>query len=260
LKNNGDIFVKSPPASDNGGDTPDDADRSDVSSETIQVVTTDDLPSGNTPLYAEDDFTLPRIEYILQNLTDWLGVVLVPFICVTLAFVFLFRETVVSGDSMLPTLEDKQMLAISDLFYDPAYNDIVVVWAEDVMNSRTGTRGEPIIKRVVGVAGDRIRIDFKEEVVYRNGVALKKEFLDGSWYEDGHLVRDFHYGIADNQIYGTLFEGGEEIIPEGCIFVLGDNRGVSKDSRSVEVGMVDMRMVVGKALFRIRPFDKMGIL
>ena len=96
-----------------------------------------------------------------------------------------------------------------------------------------------LIKRVIGCAGDVIDIDFQQGVVYRNGEALDEPYIN----EPTFLQMDVEFPVT---------------VPEGCIFVMGDNRNHSDDSRDSEIGMVDTRRVMGKALFRFFPLDRIG--
>lgn len=162
---------------------------------------------------------------------------------------FIVRVTNVDGTSMLPTLEDGEWLTVSIPFYQPDYNDIVVVWSDDLPNDK-GTLGKPIIKRVIGLSGDTVSIDYLRGYVYRNGEQLQISVNDDMLYEDGHPINSY-----------TNYEegrGGEFVVPEGYIFVMGDNRNGSTDSRSSIVGYVDKREVLGKAFLRVWPLNKLG--
>ncbi|MBP5605867.1 MAG: signal peptidase I, partial [Ruminiclostridium sp.] len=107
-----------------------------------------------------------------------------------------------------------------------------------------------IVKRVIGLSGDSIRIDFKQGYVYRNGEQLPLEVKDGFLYEEVHIINSY-----TNEEEGR---GSEFTVPEGFIFVMGDNRNGSTDSRSFMVGDVDKRCIIGKAYVRVFPFDKLG--
>ena len=115
---------------------------------------------------------------------------------------------------------------------DYQYGDVVVV--------DRSQRGEPpIIKRVIGRAGDEIDIDFETGQVRRNGRALDEPYL----YEPTLTRRDVEFPVT---------------VPEGSVFVMGDNRNHSADSRTREIGMIDLRRVMGKAVYRFLPADRAG--
>lgn len=145
-------------------------------------------------------------------------------------FLLFFRLIVVSGDSMYSTLVDGDyMLLLSNVFYrEPDHGDIVVI------SKKTFDDGAPIVKRVIAKEGQIVDIDFGQGIVYVDGLPLEEDYISTPT---------------------TVYEGVSfpVIVEEGCVFVLGDNRGVSKDSRSPEIGFVDKREILGKALFLLLP-------
>ena len=166
---------------------------------------------------------------------------------VLLAFSLLFRVVVVSGPSMNETLVDGDWLLLvgNVLYSEPKQGDIIVASKDSFDN------GAPIIKRVIATEGQTVDIDFNIGVVYVDGVALEED-----------------YTLTPTNLYeGIQFP---IVVEEGCIFVMGDNRNKSKDSRSVEIGLVDTREVLGKAVFLIMPgseggrrsreFNRIGVL
>ena len=151
---------------------------------------------------------------------------------VLLFFSFIARITVVDGGSMEETLIHGDKLIVSDLFYTPSRGDIVIV------QSPTVNGGEAIVKRVIAVEGDTVMI--REDGIYVNGERLNE--TDGSL---GYTIGKYSYHSMP-----------EQLIKEGNIFLLGDHRSVSYDSRSF--GQVDADAVLGKVLFRISPLSKFG--
>ena len=154
---------------------------------------------------------------------------------VMLLFSLCFRVVVVSGPSMNNTLVDGDwLLLLSNVFYRTPQNGDVIVATKDTFDN-----GAPIIKRVIAQEGQTVDIDFLEGIVYVDGVAL-----------------DEPYALTPT----TLEEGMEFplTVDDGCIFVLGDNRDNSKDSRSLEIGLIDQREVLGKAIFLFLPGDNKG--
>jgi len=176
----------------------------------------------------------------LHDFVTWLVVIL-------LVFLLLFRVVVVSGPSMNTTLvHGDYLLLINNLFYrEPSQGDIVVISKESFKD------GEPIIKRVIATEGQWVDIDFDAGVVYVNGTALEEPYTNTPT---------------------NLYEGIDFplMVDDGCIFVMGDNRNESKDSRSPEIGEIDKREVLGKAIFLFLPgkdlvtdkvnFDRIGAL
>ena len=159
----------------------------------------------------------------LHDFVTWLVVIL-------LVFLVLFRVVVVSGPSMKQTLvHGDYLLLINNIFYgEPEQGDIVVVSKDSFKD------GEPIIKRVIATEGQWVDIDFGAGVVYVNGNALDEPYTN----------------TPTNLDEGISFP---LMVNEGCVFVMGDNRNESKDSRSLEIGQVDKREIMGKALFLFLP-------
>ena len=149
---------------------------------------------------------------------------------IIVVLLLLFRVVIVSGPSMYDTLWDGDwLLVLSGVFYrEPEYGDIIVA-SQDSFND-----GEPIIKRVIATEGQTVDIDFEAGTVYVDGVALEE---------------DYTYTLTTNE-EGMTFP---LTVDEGCIFVMGDNRGRSKDSREPESGLIDEREVLGKAGFLVFP-------
>lgn len=154
---------------------------------------------------------------------------------VVLIFSFCFRVVVVSGPSMKDTLVDGDWLLLlgSTLYTQPEKGDIIVI-SKDSYDD-----GTPIIKRVIALEGQRVDIDFENGIVYVDDVALDEPYT---------------------RTLTTTPEGVEfpVTVPEGCVFVLGDNRDNSRDSRYPGIGMIDKREILGKALFLFVPGNEKG--
>ncbi|MCD7754907.1 MAG: signal peptidase I [Firmicutes bacterium] len=149
---------------------------------------------------------------------------------IILVFLLLFRVVVVSGTSMNNTLLDGDyLLLIGNTFYhNPQYGDIIVA-SKDSFDD-----GAPIVKRVIATEGQLVDIDFASGVVYVDGQALDEPYTL----------------TATNIQEGVSFP---LIVDEGCLFVMGDNRNGSKDSRNPEIGLIDKREVLGKVIFLFLP-------
>jgi signal peptidase I len=154
-----------------------------------------------------------------------------------LVFLLLFRVIVVSGDSMYSTLLDGDyLLLLGNVFYqEPEHGDIVVISKESF------DHGTPIVKRVIATEGQTVDIDFEKGIVYVDDVALDEPYINS---------------------LTTMNEGNRFplVVEDNCIFVLGDNRGVSRDSRDPVIGQVDQREILGKAIFLMVPGTSHGNL
>ena len=177
------------------------------------------------------------------DMFDWMCSIFSAILCFIIIFALFARVITVDGESMVPTLQDQQRLIVSDMFYTPQYDDIVILYADKLVNESSGGYGKPIVKRVIGLPGDKIRIDFVKGVVYRNGEQLPDDYTN----TPTNLPENF----PNNQ---------EVTVEDGKIFVLGDNRNGSKDSRSNQIGQVDMHYIMGKAYLRIWPLNALGML
>ncbi len=165
-----------------------------------------------------------------QNLVLYLHDLLWMLAVIMVAFLVFFRIIVVSGPSMKQTLLDGDyLLLISNLFYhDPKQGDVVVV------SKRSYDDGKPIVKRVIATEGQIVDMDFENGIVYVDGLPLEEDYVN----------------TPTNLDEGTVFP---QIVEEGCVFVMGDNRNNSKDSRSPEIGQVDTRQILGKVALLLFP-------
>lgn len=201
---------------------------------------------------------LPFNEYVFSenkvrfkdNFFSWVDTLFCSIAAAMLVLIFLFRMNVVVGESMEPTLYENDRLILFQLGYEPQYGDIVAIRADNIPNQLTGDMGELIIKRVIGLEGDVIDIDEASGTVYRNGEALDEPYI-------AEAIDAAHLG---NVIYPVTVE-------ENCIFVLGDNRNHSLDSRVADngytdafVGCINENFVLGKAVLRIWPPERFGVL
>jgi signal peptidase I len=161
-----------------------------------------------------DDRPVPRL---LRSVHEFSCALVLALLTLVLLGTFLVRPAMVEGGSMEPTLRNGQWLLVSAFPRDVAYGDIVVISGEG-----TGL-GKTIVKRMIGLPGDEIDIDFRRGVVYRNGIPLQED-------------------VSTRRQYDMIFP---LTVSEGHCFVLGDNRGESEDSRSSHVGLIDLRYIIG---------------
>lgn len=187
--------------------------------------------------------TAEKTKKPFSDALDWVNCIVYAVTAMLVLNLFFFRSITVDGPSMLNTLESEDKVVATNFCYTPAYGDIVVIQADKLKNRVTDMWGEPIIKRVIAVGGDTIRIDFTKGEVYRNGELLEEDY-----------IKDPTFFRAND----SWMEGNREYtVPENTVFVMGDNRGVSNDSRNLpQVGFVDTRFIMGKAFVRVSPIEK----
>lgn len=168
-----------------------------------------------------------------EDIFDWIESTAISIFAVVLIFTFIFRSINISGSSMNPTLFNEEKVITTKLFYTPDNGDIIVAYSHGLEKT--------IVKRVIAKENQEVDIDFEKGEVY----------VDGELQDEPYVAEPTH-----------TFEGVEfpVTVPEGCVFVMGDNRNGSTDSRSTIVGFIDERDIIGKVIFRFYPFNKIGIL
>lgn len=169
----------------------------------------------------------------LSGLFDLVSIFASAAIIVAIAFVFFFRTVGVDGKSMYPTLHDRDRLILSAFITKPEYGDIVVTCQPSAYSYIEST----LVKRVIATEGQTVDIDFTKGIVYVDGKALDEPYVNEPTYDDESF-------------------SGPVTVPEGYVFVMGDNRNASTDSRDYRVGFIREDYIMGKALFRIAPLGK----
>ncbi len=179
---------------------------------------------------------------------EWVEVLCMALLTVVLLFTFIFRMVTVSGPSMNNTFHHGDRLIISNLFYTPKTGDVVVV--QDA-GDETGTLEGPIIKRVIATAGETVDIDretWKVTVTRKDGSV---DVLDEPYVNRIAYASMNHVGTTPSSLYSNYIKEYPHKVEEGHIFVMGDNRNNSADSRLL--GDIDERMILGKVYFRLMP-------
>ena len=177
---------------------------------------------------------------------DYVEMMVFTVAAVVLLLSFCFRLCVVSGPSMNNTLLNGEKLIVSNLFYTPDTGDIIVFHQTSDVNDKFN---EPIVKRVIATGGEFVKVDYAQNKVY---VSSDNEFTEDEVLTEDYIIPGKpNYLPSATNVY--VYE-----VPEGHLFVMGDNRPVSADSRYGAVEFVDERRVLGKVLLRVTPFTKFG--
>lgn len=184
----------------------------------------------------DNQFLAMKSEGAISGFYDWIRCILFAISIVVICLTFIFRLVDVDGTSMESTLESKDKVIVTNLFYTPKDGDIIVI-------SHGAEYSKPIIKRVIATEGQTIKLDYENDRIIVDGVVLDEPYINDSTFEG-------NYGDYDIP----------EVVPEGKVFVMGDNRRVSLDSRRTEIGLIDVDNVIGKAQFVAFPFSDFGYL
>ena len=180
-----------------------------------------------------------------HSILDYAEMFVFAVVTVLLVFTFAFRLCQVQGASMNNTLNNGEMVITTNIFYTPKQDDVIVFHQTSSTNPNLN---EPIIKRVIATEGQTVKIDF-------SNLNDMKIYVDGVEYADEHAFFDeFRNHIYPQHNFDVNTRTFEATVPEGHVFVLGDNRDNSNDSRSLGIGFVDESRILGKALFRTSPF------
>lgn len=170
----------------------------------------------------------------ITGIYDIMRSVLVSASVLILIITFVFTMVIVDGRSMQHTLESGDKLLVTKLGYEPKDGDVIVVGKSEDGYSK------PIVKRVIATEGQTLEIDFEKQTVTVDGKVLDEPY------------------VSSETIQGTAEI--PKVIPEGYVFVMGDNRYVSMDSRYSEIGLIHVSDIVGKASFVLFPFDRFGFI
>ena len=165
-----------------------------------------------------------------KELYDWIYCLLFALIVAVLLFSFVVHPIDVVGSSMVPTLHNGDKMLVSGLLYTPKAGDVVVFKKNEYDPNKA------LVKRVIAVEGQEINMDFANGVVYIDGQPIAESYINELTFNKLDFI-------------------GPKTVPEGCVFVMGDNRNASIDSRKKEIGMLDTRLILGRAYYVIYPLS-----
>ena len=166
---------------------------------------------------------------------EWIQSLMSALIVCVILFLFVVRIIDVVGTSMYPTLLDGDKMVVSGLFYKPKNGDIVVLKKDEYNPDKA------LVKRVIATEGQEVNIDFDTGEIWIDGVLLEEDYIAE---------------LTSNKLDFI----GPKTVPDGCVFVLGDNRNMSIDSRKTELGMIDERLILGKVYMVIFPVGRFQII
>ena len=188
-----------------------------------------------------------------KSFLEQLELIVIFFAIMVLVFTFVCKTCKVVGESMRETLQNGETVLIWSLFYSPGYGDVVVIHDDEALN-------EPIVKRVIGLPGDKIRVEhtldsMKTTITHADGsvTVLDSANEDYVRYVDERRALGYY---GENEALLPYSKDETYVVNDGEVFVMGDNRLNSRDSR--ELGAYSSNQILGKVVFRIAPFNVMG--
>lgn len=182
-----------------------------------------------------------------QSLFEWLELLAVVLVIIVTLFTFVVSIVGVDGSSMYPTLHDRDLMLVQRIAYTPRQGDVIVLRKDHTFGDQA------LVKRVIATGGQTVYIDYDNNTITVDGEILEEPYLNYEY--DDMYGSDY---MADKVDLDPQYVNQEFTVPEGCIFVCGDNRNHSSDSRVAQLGMVDERYVIGRVLLVFFPFSDFG--
>lgn len=195
-------------------------------------------PDGNAAAPTPEKDEKKKKTDLATDLFTWLQALTMALVFLVVVFAFFARVINVDGESMVPTLHHRDLLFLQCINYEPEQGDIVV------LRKSFAEIDSPIVKRVIAVGGQTVEIDYSTSTVYVDGVPLDEPYIN-----EAMLMP------SSDKERGTYWE-----VPQGSVFVMGDNRNASADSRNADLGTVDTRYILGRAICVLLPFQDFRML
>ena len=168
-----------------------------------------------------------------KNTYEWIQSLVSALVVCVVVFLLFVRVIDVKGSSMLPTLVNGDKMIVSHLFYKPKAGDVIVLKKDEYDPNKA------LVKRIIATEGQEINIDFDNGKVYIDNKEIEEDYINDLTLTKLNFI-------------------GPKTVPEGCVFVMGDNRNASTDSRKTEIGMVDTRLILGKVYWVLFPAEDFG--
>ena len=184
-----------------------------------------------------------------RDLFEWLQLLVIVLVAVIGLFTFVVGIVGVDGSSMYPTLEHGDLMLVRRVAYTPENGDVIVLRKDGTFDDRA------LVKRVIATGGQTVYIDYNTNTITVDGVVIDEPYLN--YDQDTRYSDDY---LALRHDLDGQYINQEFVVPEGCVFVCGDNRNHSSDSRVAALGMVDERYIIGEVLMVFWPVSNLGVI